>query len=598
MTHLVLKVTVCSMLMCLVACNYLEDTLAKKPADTIYTGGIVITMDDDAPVAEALATRDGLIIAVGSNKKIAKFKGANTRIVSLDQQVLVPGFIDAYSHFSLVSLYSAFANLLPAPEGFVNSIADLQDTLRKYLETSQVVQDYGVVIGVNYDDSQLLEQRDPTRHDLDAVSSEIPIVLIHQYADKGVYNTKALEQVGISAESTTPQGGVIERELDGKTPRGVLKKSAHANALSKLMPIFTAADMAKLYKAGQQVYLANGFTTVQEGKASSDSINSMSSSAEIQPFALDVVAYADIANLKDLAVLRTDLMSGEYRKGFRIGGLALTLDGSSQDKTAWLTQPYFKPPDSYKPVKYIHNFPSYLQHDCRSHSSPDSQGYVGYAAFSDSEAKRWVDLALANHWQLLVHANGDAAVQQLIDGVSRSLKKYPREGHRTRLIKGQFIRRDQVQEIINLGIHPAFFPMHTFYWGDWHYESVAGPNRAENLSPAGWFLERGYPFSMYSDAPLVPQNSMRILDSAVNRLTRSERVLGNAHQLSPLDALKSMTLWPAYQLFEEHLKGSIEVGKQADFVILDSNPLEVNSSEIKDIRVVKTINDDRVVFSL
>ena len=164
------------------------------------------------------------------------------------------------------------------------------------------------------------------------------------------------------------------------------------------------------------------------------------------------------------------------------------------------------------------------------------------------------------------------------------------------MIHGQFLRQDQVPELKRLGLFPALYPMHTFYWGDWHRDSVAGPARAQNISPTGWLRDAGIPFTIHSDAPVTFPNSMRILDSAVNRTTRSGAVLGASHRVDPLTALKAMTLWAAYQHGEESTKGSLEVGKQADLVILDADPTKVPSRSIKDIKVLQTINDGKTIF--
>jgi hypothetical protein len=166
------------------------------------------------------------------------------------------------------------------------------------------------------------------------------------------------------------------------------------------------------------------------------------------------------------------------------------------------------------------------------------------------------------------------------------------------MIHGQFTRKDQVKKLKNLGIFPSLYPMHTFYWGDWHRDSVAGVERASNISPTGWLLDEGMRFTIHSDAPVTFPNSMRLLDSAVNRTTRTHEILGAQHQLKPLEALKAMTLWGAYQHFEEEMKGSLEIGKQADMVILDKNPLTVPKSSIKDIKVLETINDGQSIYTI
>jgi predicted amidohydrolase YtcJ len=197
----------------------------------------------------------------------------------------------------------------------------------------------------------------------------------------------------------------------------------------------------------------------------------------------------------------------------------------------------------------------------------------------------------------MVHGNGDAAIDQFIKTATVAQQNNPAADRRTVLIHGQYLREDQVASLEALDIFPALYPMHTFYWGDWHRQSVAGPERAENISPTGWLLDRDMKFSIHSDAPVTLPNSMRVLHSAVNRTTRSGATLGEYHRVDPLTAIKAMTIWPAYQHFEEDRKGSLEVGKLADLVILDKNPLTVERSEIQTIRVLETIKEGRTVFA-
>jgi hypothetical protein len=224
------------------------------------------------------------------------------------------------------------------------------------------------------------------------------------------------------------------------------------------------------------------------------------------------------------------------------------------------------------------------------------ESYLGYPAFADADALKWFSMAYANDWQMLTHTNGDAAIDQLIDISEQAAEAFPGKDRRTVMIHGQFLREDQIDDIKRLGIFPALYPMHTFYWGDWHRDSVAGIERAQNISPTGWLLNRDIKFSIHSDAPVTFPNSMRILDSAVNRTTRSGAVLGAEQRLRPMDALKAMTIWPAYQHFEEESKGSLEAGKQADMVILDQNPLSIDPTKIATINVVETIKRDVSVY--
>ena len=548
-------------------------TTTNNQATSIYTNGQIVSVDDNIGTVEAIAVKDGLIVALGSNSEIKSYQGKDTKLIDLQGKTLLPGFVDAHSHLSGVAIQAISANLLPAPDGPVNNIAQMQQTLRDYIEQSPVVAEHQVVIGFNYDDSQLAEKRHPNRHDLDAVSTELPIMALHQSGHLGVYNSRALEIFGIDAESVNPPGGIIEREADGKTPNGVLQENAHFAVVYNMVPDFSPAQYMQALKAGETVYASNGFTTVQDGKTDPVSLKTFAAVSAAGALNLDLVSYPDLVKIKEDSPVHGPLLSREYSNHFRIGGVKLTFDGSPQGKTAWFTHPYHQPP---------------LNQDA---------SYAGYGAFNDDEALQWFELAYKNSWQLMVHGNGDAAIDQFIKTATVAQQNNPAADRRTVLIHGQYLREDQVASLEALDIFPALYPMHTFYWGDWHRQSVAGPERAENISPTGWLLDRDMKFSIHSDAPVTLPNSMRVLHSAVNRTTRSGATLGEYHRVDPLTAIKAMTIWPAYQHFEEDRKGSLEVGKLADLVILDKNPLTVERSEIQTIRVLETIKEGRTVFA-
>jgi predicted amidohydrolase YtcJ len=545
---------------------------ALVAADTIYFNGNVITLDSNELMAEAVAVKDGKILAVGDNETMMSLSNQDTHQVDLKGKTMLPGFVDGHSHLSGVAIQAVTANLLPPPDGPGQNIAMLQRTLRDFMATSEMVKQHSVVIGFNYDDSQLEEGRHPNRHELDAVSTEMPIMITHQSGHIGVYNSKALEIFGINAESDDPSGGIIQREAGSKEPNGVLEENAHFALLYKIIPPFTVKENVAAMKAAEMQYLSNGFTTIQDGKTDPTTLGLMAQYAADGGFTADVVVYADVAGMTDHTILNGPLHSGEYVNRFRIGGVKLTFDGSPQGKTAWFTKPYLVAP------------------------SGQDASYSGYPAFTDAEALKWYLMAYENNWQMLTHTNGDAAIDQLIKIANQTAKAFPGKDRRTVMIHGQFLREDQIAAIDDLGIFPSLYPMHTFYWGDWHRDSVAGPERAENISPTGWLIDRGVKFSIHSDAPVTFPNSMRILDSAVNRTTRSGAVLGKAQRLRPMDALKAMTIWPAYQHFEESSKGSLEVGKLADMVVLDENPLTVDPVKISAIKVVQTIKEGVSVY--
>jgi len=429
-----------------------------NPADAFFFGGPILTMDDAQPNVEAVAVDDGIIVGVGSRAELeADFLGPETQLHDLKGRTLIPGFVDAHSHFSFVGIQAIAANLLPPPDGPGSSIAELQAALREYLNSSSRAQDYGILIGFNYDDSQLLEQRHPTRQELDAVSTSLPIMAIHQSGHLGVYNSKALEVLGINADTANPEGGTIYREKDGVTPNGLLAENAHIGALLKLIPRFTPQQSIDMLMQAQDIYLANGFTTIQDGRTSPDTLQGLAQAAKAGYFKIDVVAYPDLVSNLQNPMLKGPLMSRDYADHFRIGGVKLTFDGSPQGKTAWFTHPYFQPPEH------------------------EDANYSGHPLFADeAEARRIMKQAYDHDWQVLVHANGDAAIDQLIrltDAVQQDIPDT--RDPRTVLIHGQYLRADQIPELVRLGIFPSLYPMHTFYWGDWHSSSVAGPELAK-----------------------------------------------------------------------------------------------------------------------
>jgi predicted amidohydrolase YtcJ len=198
---------------------------------------------------------------------------------------------------------------------------------------------------------------------------------------------------------------------------------------------------------------------------------------------------------------------------------------------------------------------------------------------------------------LLCHTNGDAAIDQYIRAIDLAQKSYNYPDHRTVLIHGQTLRKDQIPDLVRQQLIPSLFPMHTFYWGDWHLNSVLGDPRASYISPMRDVLDAGLIPTSHHDAPVTFPNSMRVLDATVNRITRSGKILGPDQRVSVYEGLKTLTEWAAYQYFEEKSKGTLTPGKLADFVILDKNPLKINSLEINKIKIIESIKEGKTVWS-
>ena len=542
-------------------------------ADRIYKGGEVVTVNDAQPFAKAVAIKDGKILAVGTNEEVAKFQGAKTETVDLAGRALLPGFVDGHGHCFGTGLQAASANLLAPPDHTIKDIPGLLAELKKYAQ-SETAKKYGIILGFGYDDAQLKEQRHPNRHELDEVSKDIPVYIIHQSSHLGAGNTKAMEIAGITAETKSPVGGVIRREKDGKTPDGVLEETIHYASLMKIMPKMGQVEFDGLAKAGMKLYAANGYTTAQEGRAIAPVDQAWMRLAEKKEMLIDVISYPDISANESPFGLDSKWYSKSSINGYRIAGVKISLDGSPQGKTAFLSQPYFVPP----------------------HGSPAS--FRGYAAMLDADANRKVALCYQKGWQFIAHCNGDAAADIMLGAVKDAREKFGAgKGRRDVMIHCQTVREDQLDVMKEYGIIPSMFGMHCFYWGDWHRDSVLGATRAERISPARSAMRRGMIFSQHHDAPVAMPSAIRILSSVVTRRTRSGDILG-AEQCIPVDvALKSITLWAAYQHFEEANRGSIEVGKLADFVVLDKNPHSIPIEELADLKVLQTIKEGKAIYT-
>jgi predicted amidohydrolase YtcJ len=221
---------------------------------------------------------------------------------------------------------------------------------------------------------------------------------------------------------------------------------------------------------------------------------------------------------------------------------------------------------------------------------------VCYPAATAEQVRDAIDWAYQNNIQIITHANGEAASDQLISFIRAAREKHGGSDRRSALIHGQFLREDQVDSYKSLDVIPSLFPMHTFYWGDWHRDHTVGPVLAENISPTGWCVQRGMKFTSHHDAPVAFPDSMRVLDATVTRRSRSGDILGPHQRVDVMTALKAMTLWPAWQYFEEKTKGSIETGKLADFVILDKDPTAIDPEKIDTIKVTQTIKEGTTVY--
>ncbi len=541
---------------------------AGAPADTIFAGDHIVTMEPGRPAVEAVAVRGETIVAAGARGDVMALRGDATRVVELGQRALLPGFIDTHGHFLAVGMTLDALALHPPPVGDVRTIDDIVRKIRAWIAERDIPPGE-MVSGGGYDDSLLAENRHPTRFDLDRASTEHPIVLTHVSGHLRTANSLALRVAGVTGDTPDPPGGHIRRIAGTGEPDGVLEETAGGLVGSSWL-FRPTDDLEGLARRAIDVYTSYGTTTIQDGATGGEMVRQLRAAAEREPFAADVAVFPRFRTLEDA---ERATLEADYRGGLRVAGVKFSLDGSPQGRTAWVTEPY-------------HEGPPGAPADYRAYGTLDPELYRAGAAHL---IRRGVPI--------LVHANGDAAIDLMLDGVEVAVAGIdPPPDHRAVIIHAQLMRADQLDRAAVLGAVPSFFSAHAFFWGDWHRRSF-GEARGNAISPVRWAIERGVRFTVHNDAPVVPPDIMRLVSITVNRRTRSGHVLGPEQRATVHEALHAVTLGAAYQYFEEDVKGSIAPGKQADLVVLETNPLTADPAELEHIRVVETFSRGRSVYA-
>ncbi len=536
----------------------------------IFYNAQIITMDQTLPYTQAVMIEDGRIVKVGSNKDILPLKEKDTELRDLEGCILLPGFIDPHSHFTAVAYDLLMVNAKPSPAGPCNTRELLLEEFRKgYRQGDWSTGDW--LMGMGYDPSVFPDKTGVTRLDLDQISTDVPISCIHASGHMAVLNTLALQKLGYWGDYRVPVGGTVELLADG-TPSGLITELAYlAPEVQAKIQAPGFDKVLESLKNTSALYASFGVTTAQDARVNLSEHALLTAGGESGAIEIDVVGIAAPEAAEKL--LAKGQTAGSYTNHIRMGGYKIFLDGSPQGKTAWLSQPYHVPPESYGP------------------------DYSGFPIFEDAAVVSAAKACLENEWQLNAHCNGDAASQQLIrcyeqamqeSGIQRDLRPV--------MIHAQTVRADQLDRMAKIGMTASFFLDHVYYWGDWHYESVLGPQRSENISPIRWALDKGIHCTLHQDSPVVNPNAMLTIHNAVNRKTMGGRILGAHQRICVEEAIRAVTLEGAYQIFEEDQKGSITPGKLADLVILGANPLTVDQESLRDIPVLETIKAGKTIY--
>jgi predicted amidohydrolase YtcJ len=550
--------------------GYIKLQPLQPPLSQAFINGTVLTMDAQNFIAEAVVIENDKIVAVGSLQKIKPYMNSDTVIHDLAGKTLLPGFIDAHGHFPASGIDYYIADLNSPPIGIVNNIPELITSLKqKYANV-----DTGEwLVGYGYDDTSIIEHRHVTIQELDAEFPDNPVFILHISGHMAMLNSRAFELIDVDANTPDIDGGVYVKDDKGELT-GLVEETAVLHAQMLAMD-FSSLEALNILQAAVKEYSAQGVTSAQAGAVESKITAGLVIADKLNLIPMRVSMWPIFDQFGE------DFLTGKVTKAdyksdkLNIGAIKIIADGSIQGYTGYLSEPYYVQPVS-------HSIDSGVRKP-----TPDKLS-SGYPRVAKQELNQWVSKYHKAGYQMAIHGNGDAAIDNIIDAFALAQAENYVADPRLILIHAQMAREDQLLRMKQLGITPSFFSAHTYYWGDRHRDIFMGPERAARMSPAKSALELDLPFTIHLDAPIVPMDPLLGVWATVNRLSTSGQVIGADQRVNVMQALRATTIDAAWQIFKEDQIGSIEVGKLADLVVLDQNPLVVPAT-IKDINVVHTL---------
>ena len=543
---------------------------ADGPADTIYVGGTILTINDAQPAAEALAVKDGKILAVGDRATLeSSLTGANTRIVDLAGKVLLPSFIDPHSHYYNALLVANQAKVYAPPSGPGKDVPAIIADIQRFA-TDRAIPKGELIVAYGYDDTVMPDGRLLNRDDLDAAFPDNPVRVDHVSMQGAVMNSLALQKYGYSAATVTPPGGVIVRREGSDEPFGLIMESAYLPVVAMTEPMTPEQEIANT-KAAQMLYAEAGITTAHEGATHLAYQQTIQRAADAGANLIDVITFPFITDLDPILAAFPVETWGKYNNRVKIGGAKITIDGSPQGRTAYFTTPYL------------------------TGGPAGETNWLGELTFPQDMVNGMVQKVYDLGVPLNLHANGDAAIDAFFIAHEAAAAGDLDKDRRVTMIHAQFTRADQIPKYLAYKIRPSYYTLHTYYFAEAHIKN-RGIAQASYISPMRDSIDAGLHPSNHTDFVVAPLDQMFVLWSAVNRISRGGAAIGPGERVTPLEGLKAMTIWAAEQYGEQDAKGSLEPGKLADLVILDGNPLTVDPQATKDIKITETIKEGTTIY--
>lgn len=535
----------------------------QESMDIALINGKIITMDKEKKFNTALAIKKGKFITVGENSIIEKMCTKETKIIDLEGKTVIPGLFDAHGHFFINSIYKNYWHDVSCyPMGKITCINDLIENLKKAcvkLEKDKPLVAFG------FDDTLIKEYRMPEAIDLDVVSKTRPIIVLHRSLHMLSANTKAMEIVGIINNNFNPEGGTVYYK-DGK-PIGIFEEASAIEPFNKYIYPNEIYEHDKFYEDMSKEYLSKGVTTVCEGMASEVTAKSLLKATQDKTIKNRVIV---------CRVIEEGIIPSKEKncnKHYIDGPVKLFMDGSIQAYTAFLSKPFYK------------------KHPTRT----KDENYKGFPSMEIDKLTNILKDIEEKGREFAIHCNGDAALDYVLEAYEKT-NAISLKSRRNLIIHCQTSREDQLDKMKKYKLLPSFFPAHIYVWGDRHFDTFLGPDRANRMNPINSALKRKMIFSMHNDSPVTPIDPLKLVWNAVTRKTAEGKVLGEEQKISIYEALKGITINAAYQYHMENFTGSITEGKCADFVILDKNPLECEENELPNIKILSTWIDGNEVY--
>jgi len=537
---------------------------------TIYSAKKIITMNPNQPEVTHVAVRDGRILGAGSLSDLEPW-GAYELDDRFADKVLMPGFIEGHAHTMEGTLwrnvYVGWFDRMDPDGNIWQGVKSIDATVARLIEAEAKLADPNTPLSAWSLDPIYMDNRRVTRHDLDRVSTDRPIGALHASGHILNVNSKGLELAGLLRTGINHPGiplgadGLPTGELFG--PDAMTPVGPHVGFERSL----TDCDERGLRDYGKLCVRA-GVTTCTDlaAQLTDDSVAMMLRVTGEESFPACIVPLKAFlgTTAKDIVDYMLALKPKSTER-LRLGRIKAIADGSIQGFSARMRWPGY------------HN------------GAPNGLWYTAPDQMSDLYHR-----ALEAGVQVHTHTNGDQATQMALDMLEPALRAHPSPDHRFTLQHCQLADAAQFRKMAKLGMCVNLFANHHFYWGDEHYRLTVGPERATRMNACRTALASGVPMSIHSDAPVTPLGPLFTAWAAVNRITASGRVQGEGEKIAVADALHAITLGAAYTLHMDAEVGSIEVGKSADFAVLDTDPTACDQSDLKDISVWGTVQGGRI----